>query len=337
MCPMTENAKKKAPGKAERGGITLIEFLRMFPNDTAVDKWLVERRWPHKVACISCGSVNVQKGAKHKTLPFRCREKGCERKVNVRTGTVIEASKMGHHTWVFAICIVMASSRGVSSMNLHRNLGIGQKVAMFMLCRLRKAMDSGDFMFSGPVETDETYIGGLEANKYRDKKMKAVCGPVGKAIVASVLEHSTGRVAARVVPDTKAATLTGLVADHSEEGAEVFNDETRGYLLLAKMGYGHRSVSHSTGQWADDMAHTNGMENFWAMMQHGYHGTYHQKSHEHLGRNVAEFAHRHSERPKGTIEQMGCLARGMDNQRLTDEQLIAQGPHAKRRMEEMAA
>ena len=167
--------------------------------------------------------------------------------------------------------------------------------------------------------------------------MKAAGGPVGKAIVAGVRDRETGRIAARAIPDTKAETLFGLVSNHAEAGPEVFTDEAKGYLPLSKIGYRHRSVSHSTGQYVDDMAHTNGMEPFWAMIKRGYLGAYHQMSDEHLDRNVAEFSYRHNERPKDTVEQMGSLVRSMDRKRLTYERLIADGVHARRRMEEMAA
>ena len=120
---MEEQAKIKAPGRADRQGITLIELLRMFPTDKAVDRWLVKRRWPNRIACVSCGSVNVQTGAKHRTMPYRCCEKECGKKFSVRTGTVMESSKMGHQTWVFAIYITMTSLKGVSSMKLHPRFG----------------------------------------------------------------------------------------------------------------------------------------------------------------------------------------------------------------------
>ena len=183
------------------------------------------------------------------------------------------------------------------------------------------------------MEVDETYIGGLEKNKHKDKRMKAAGGPVGKAIVAGVKDRCSNRVSVRVVPDTKAASLTKMVSDHTEPGMVVYTDEARGYLPLTRMGYRHKAVVHSTGQYVDGMAHTNGIESHWAMMKRGYHGTYHQMSFEHLNRYAQEFAHRHNERPLDTIDQMAGMVKGMDGRRLTYERLISEGPRARKRLE----
>ncbi|MCY4135310.1 MAG: IS1595 family transposase [bacterium] len=330
-----EKVGKRVPGRSDRSGISLVELLRLFPSDEAAEAWLVGRRWPNKIACPKCGSVNVQARAKHRTMPFRCRD--CRGRFSVRSGTVMECSNLGYQTWVFAVYIVTTSLKGVSSMKLHRDLGIGQKVAWFLLHRLREAMVGEDFMFCGPVEADETYVGGLEKNKHQDKRMKAAGGPSGKAIVAGVKDRETNKVAARVVADTSAPTLVGMVSDSVKRGATVFTDEAKGYLPLKRSGYGHEAVKHSVSEYVRGKARTNGMESFWAMLKRGYHGTFHHISPEHLDRYVAEFSHRHNERPLDTIDQMGRIVKGMDHKRLTYEQLLARGPHSRKRLRKTAS
>ena len=240
-------------------------------------------------------------------------------------------------TWLLALYLMMTDLKGKSSLKLHRDLGVTQKTAWHLAHRIREAMSDQGFDFCGPVEADETYVGGLEKNKHKDKKMKAAGGPAGKAVVAGVKDRCSNRVSARVVPDTKAATLTKLASDHVEPGTEVFTDEARGYLSLSKLGYRHSSVSHSVGQYVDGMAHTNGMESFWAMLKRGYHGIYHQMSPVHLHRYVDEFSHRHNVRPNDTEKQMAEMVERMDGRTLPYKELTRDGTHAGRRAEELAA
>ena len=260
-------------------------------------------------------------------MPFRCKD--CRKHFSVKVGTVMQDSKLGLQVWLLAVYLLNTGLKGTSSMKLHRDLGVTQKTAWHLAHRIREGMDVDDFLFSGPVEADETYVGGLEGNKHKDKRMKAAGGPVGKAIVAGVKDRATNKVAARVVADTKAPTLTGMIAESADAGAEVFTDEARGYSPLSRMGYRHRAVRHGVAQWVADRAHINGMESFWAMLKRGYHGTYHQMSPEHLGRYVAEFQHRHNERPKDTIRQIASAVKAMEGKMLPYQRLVANGVRAR--------
>ena len=146
--------------------MTLVELMQMFPDDAEAERWFVETRWPDGPACPNCESTNVQSGAAHKTMPYRCRT--CRKRFSVKTGTAMEASNLGYQTWALAIYLLTTSLKGVSSMKLHRDLGISQKSAWHLAHRLRQAWaEHGAAPFQGPIEVDETFIGGKEGRKPR--------------------------------------------------------------------------------------------------------------------------------------------------------------------------
>ena len=213
----------------------------------------------------------------------------------------------------------MTNLKGVSSMKLHRDLGISQKSAWHLAHRLREAWRQYEATeYKGPVEVDECYIGGLERNKHNSKKLNAGGGTVGKTAVIGMKDRGTNEVAATPIARTDQSTLQGFVMDQAAPDAEIYTDDHRGYFGLPN----HTSLNHSVGEYVDSQAHTNGIESFWSMLKRGYHGTYHKMSADHLDRYVNEFAGRHNLRMEDTEDQMTAVARDMDGKRLRYQDLI---------------
>ena len=317
---------QKAPGKAYRKGITLRGLLRLFPDDAAAERWFIEQRWGDEPWCPHCGSVNVREDHKHPTMSHRCREKECRKHFSVRTESVMARSKLGYQDWVIAIFLLTTSLKGVSSMKLHRDLGITQKSAWHLAHRLRAAWTEAEAAtFGGPVEADETYMGGKRKNMSNAKRKQladqgAGRGAVGKTAVVGVKDRSTKKVRAMVTEKLDAPALQGFVVEHTATDATVYTDEATAYEGLPMA---HETVKHSVKEYVRGQVHTNGIESFWSMLKRGFVGTYHKMSPKHLDRYVTEFAGRQNFRESDTITQMKCVAQGMLGKRLQYDELIA--------------
>ena len=311
----------KAPGKSFRKGLTLIEVMGIFPDEAAATRWFESNVWPTGRCCGKCGATNTTEVPNAKPMPYWCPD--CRGYFSVRTGTAISHSRVPLRKWAIAIYVELTSLKGISSMKLHRDIGVSQPTAWFMLHRIREVWapkDSGP-KFSGPVEVDETYMGGKRKNMSKAKRATLEGrGAVGKTTVAGAKDRATNHVSARVVPDTGKATLQGFVAAHAAPGATVYTDEHASYQ---GMPFAHEAVKHGVAEYVRGMAHTNGMESFWSMLKRAHTGTFHKMSPKHLDRYVRQFAGKHNLREEDTIDIMRNVVAGLIGKCLMYNQLTA--------------
>ena len=311
----------KAPGKAHREGITLLQLSDIFPDEQTARDWFEGILWPAGIRnCPRCNSTNTHE-CSHVKMPYRCRD--CRKYFSVKTGTVMAGSPLPLRKWVYAIYLDTTSLKGVSSMKLHRDLGITQKSAWFMQQRIREAFaHKGPGMFDGPVEADETFVGGRRHNMPLSKRKEMEGrGPVDMTAVAGIKDRETNQVTAKVIEHTDAKTLQGFIRKSVSRGAMVYTDDAPVYDGMR--GFVHESVNHSGLQYVRGMAHTNGIESFWSMLKRAHKGTFHKISPKHLNRYVQEFAGRHNIRDFDTLIQMMLVAAGLVGRFLPYRQLTA--------------
>ena len=299
--------------------MSLIELMEMFQTEAAATKWLEDVLWAGERCCGKCGSVSTREVPNAKPMPYWCTD--CRSYFSVRTGTAIARSNVPLRKWAIAIYLCLTSLKSVSSMKLHRDLGVSQKTAWFMLHRIREAWaEQLPGAFAGPVEADETFVGGKARNMHAAKRKQLTGrGGADKTAVVGVKDRATGRVRASVVEHVDGPTLTGFVEGHAATEAIVYTDEAQAYKTLTN----RHAVKHGVGEWVRDQIHINGMESFWSMLKRAHMGTFHKLSPKHLDRYVQEFAGKHNMRNSGTLAQMRSTAARLVGRTLLYRDLVA--------------
>lgn len=294
--------------------ISTFELFNLFPDQESARKYLEGRLWPQGPRCPVCGlgeRITARKGGF-----YRCNQ--CQEDFTVRTGTIFERSHIPLHKWVYAMYLLVTARKGISSMQLAKEIGITQKSAWFVLHRLREACGKDLKKLKGIIEIDETYVGGIEANKHQSKKLRAGRGSVGKTPVLGMRERG-GRTMATPIENTDRGTVQAEIHKRVEIGSMLHTDEYGAYAGIGGLFYDHERINHGDGEFVRDDVTTNGIESVFAVLKRGLIGVYHHASPKHLERYVDEFAFRLNEGnvARHTLSRLDSFIDGVAGKRLT--------------------
>jgi transposase-like protein len=270
----------------------------IFQDADKAREHLEKTRWPHGPICPHCGVVDEATyvgGKAARKGVYQCN--ACREQFSVTVGTVFESSKVPLNKWLLATYLMSSSKKGISAHQLHRTLGVTYKTAWFMAHRIREAMNPAAPTPVGGegkiVEADETYVGGKESNKHRNKRGAKMDVFGGKQAVLSLVERG-GAVRSFHVPRVTSKTLRPVITKHVDRASHLMTDGARFYRYMGREFVMHSAVDHSTGEYVRGLAHSNTVENYFSILKRGINGVFHHVSEAHLGRYLAEFDFRYS-------------------------------------------
>lgn len=297
---------------------SLIELTDAFPTEEVCLKYLESLIWEDGVVSPFDPESKVYVCSNNRYI---CKNTG--KSFNVKTGTIFENTKLPLRKWFMAIWLVLSHKKGISSLQLSRDIKVTQKTAWFMLQRIREClMCKNEGRLENEVEADETFVGGKNKNRHKDKKVKKCQGRSfkDKTPVLGMVERK-GEVVTRVIKSTSRSEITPIIQQFVDKRAVLYTDEWGGYDEIDKFYY-HYTVDHGKGQYVNGRIYTNTIEGFWTGLKRGYIGIYHYMSPKHLQRYANEFTFRYNTRKVSDFHKFNLLLCNI-KYRITYKQLIA--------------
>ena len=287
---------------------SLIELVQTFKDEQTCLEYLEELRWGGYVVSPFDESSVVYKCKGNK---YKCKNTG--KYFNVKTNTLFDSTKIELQKWFMAIWLVTSHKKGISSVQLAKDIDVTQKTAWFMLQRIRKCFGiENDNDLDNNVEVDETYVGGKNKNRHANKKVENSQGRSTKDKIPVVgMVERQGKLNARTVENVQEETLTAEIIKNVKETANLYTDEWLGYRNISKI-YKHSIVNHNAREYVNGEAYTNTIEGFWSLLKRGIYGIYHFTTKKHLQKYIDEFVFRYNTRKHSETERFDLLLLNME-------------------------
>ena len=279
----------------------LQDLIKKYSDETACREHLIKQRWPDgKIICQYCGHdkcYRIEKGER-----FKCANSKCYKRFRVTVGTIYEASNIPLSKWFLAQYIIMSHKKGISSIQLGKDIGVTQKTSWFMLHRIREQLKANNSpMLSGTVEIDECYIGGKVSNMSKTKRQQNKVKPFVKAPLVAMVERD-GKVLSKVITGATRVNILPFINENVDDKASIMTD-TSGLYAPLKDVYIHKTVNHDALQYVDGSVHTNTVEGYFGLFKRMVYGIYHQVSTKHLQRYADEHNFRYNTRKQKDVER----------------------------------
>lgn len=289
--------------------VTILDLIKRFPDEKSCHQYFASQRWEGVMVCPHKECSHEEAYVFKDGIRYKCKK--CLKIYTAKTGTFMESSKLASIKWILTMYLVM-HKRGISSVQLAKDLGVTQKTAWFVLQRVRWALgNEREEQLQGIVEIDETFVGGKARFKHKDKRIKYNPGRgwIDKTPVLGMLQRN-GRVKAMVIPNVLMITLKKAALTHIRGGSDLMGDGFIGYRGLEPF-FTVKCIDHGKGIYAEGEVHTNGIENFWSNFKRHIGGTHIKVSKKHLNKYVQESAFRYNYRNLDVQQQINIIIDNM--------------------------